>query len=372
VKRLLAFLAFCLIAAGQSAPVEAHASSTSFVILEAPAADGAVTLRWDMSLVDLSWLVFIDSDIDGIATWDEVKAAEGSIARAALTEISLRRGGVPCVLTLRDLALAERVEQNFLSLAFTTSCPRAGLLEIGGTLFMQGDAAQRVLVSMKRGAETLTGVIGSTTPGWTEPERANAWQSFVRFIGEGIWHVLIGYDHIAFVLLLLLPSVLRAEGGEWRGTTRLGEVARDLVTIVTAFTVAHSITLALAVTGTVRLPTQPIEIAIAASIAVAGFINLVPKLARLRLGIAFGFGLVHGFGFANVLGELDAGGVGMLPLLGGFNIGVEVAQLSIVALVLPAIYFARCSRWYSAGVMPLGSCVLAGMGLVWMVQRAMG
>jgi len=162
---------------------------------------------------------------------------------------------------------------------------------------------------------------------------------------------------------------LRPVNGEWQGAERLPQVARDIVTIVTAFTIAHSTTLALAVTGAVQLPSQPIEIAIAASIAVAGVVNLVPRLAGLRLPLAFGFGFVHGFGFANALGEIDASGATLLPLLAGFNVGVEIAQLAIVAAVLPAIYLARGTRWYANGVMPFGSCALGVAGLVWLVQR---
>ncbi len=151
-------------------------------------------------------------------------------------------------------------------------------------------------------------MLSAAAPEWSEPARASAWRSFARFIGEGVWHVLIGYDHIAFVLLLLLPSVMRPVDGKWQGATGLAQVTRDIVTIITAFTIAHSITLALAVTGTVKLPTQPIEVAIAASIAVAAALNLMPRLSRLRLPLAFGFGLVHGFGFANALSEIDAAG----------------------------------------------------------------
>jgi hypothetical protein len=205
-------------------------------------------------------------------------------------------------------------------------CPRAGLLAVGGPLFMGGDASQRVLLSAKRGTEQLAGVISAESPAWAEPVRVSAWANFVRFLGEGVWHVLIGYDHVAFVLLLLLPSVLRPVNGQWQGAAGLSEVTRDIFTIITAFTVAHSITLALAVTGTVHLPTRPIEVAIAASIAVAGAVNLLPKLSRLRLPLAFGFGFVHGFGFANALSEIDASGATLLPLLAGFNIGVEIAQ----------------------------------------------
>lgn len=368
VRRLRHLLILLLVSA--FGPALAHITSTSILQIEAPRADGTVTLRWDLSVHDIVWSVFIDQDFDGSVTWREVvEARQGSIEPAVLGQLSLQRGGVACAVQVADVALAERFGENYLSVGLSATCPQPGPLVVSGPLFMTGDSAQRVLLSFNRAGEQLTGVISLESPAWTEPERPSAWSNFARFVGEGVWHVLIGYDHIAFILLLLLPSVLRPIDGQWRGATRLGEVTRDIVTIVTAFTIAHSTTLALAVTGTVTLPVQPVEIAIAASIAVAGAINLLPKLSRLRLPLAFGFGLVHGFGFAFVLGELDATGTTLLPLLAGFNIGVEIAQLGIVALVLPLIYLARGTDWYARGVMPLGSCALGAAGVVWLLQR---
>ena len=370
MKRLLVRMMLGVALLGAAPATWAHSTSTSYLMLDAPDDDGPVTVRWDLALHDIVWNVLIDQDYDGVVTWQEVLDSRSRyIEPGVLGQLSLERGGAACSLKVSDMALAEIGGQNHLSVMFSAACPKAGLLAVGGNLFLSGDASQRVLVSLHRGKQQVAGVIGAESPSWLEPERVSAWLSFARFINEGIWHVLIGYDHIAFVLLLLLPSVLRQVEGRWRGTTRFSEVARDLVTIVTAFTIAHSTTLALAVTGTVHLPTQPIEVAIAASIAVAAAINLLPRLSRLRLPLAFGFGLVHGFGFANVLGEIDAKGVGLLPLLAGFNIGVEIAQLAIVSLVLPLIYLARRSRWYATGVMPLGSCALGAAGLVWMFQR---
>jgi hypothetical protein len=359
-------MCLCLLAAG---PALAHSTSTSFLSLDAPRADGPVAVRWDLSLHDIVWTIFIDADFDSVVTWQEVQTARPAIERAVLNEIRMQRGGAACALRFGDLALAQRLEQHYLSVLMHGECSRSGALSVSGTMFMTGDASQRVLLSARRGTQTLTGVLSPAASTWLEPEFASAWLSFARFIGEGVRHVAIGYDHIAFILLLLLPSVLRPVAGRWQGADRFPQVARDIVTIVTAFTIAHSITLALAVTGTVRLPTQPIEVAIAASIAVAGAINLLPRLSRVRLPLAFGFGLVHGFGFANALAEIDAEGTGLLPLLAGFNIGVEIAQLAIVAMVLPLIYSMRSTRWYAMGVMPLGSCALGAAGLVWLFQR---
>ena len=130
--------------------------------------------------------------------------------------------------------------------------------------------------------------------------------------------------------------MLRRSNAGWAAATDRREVLFELVKIVTAFTIAHSITLGLAATGAVRLPTQPIEVAIAGSIVVAGLLNLFPAASRWRLRLAFGFGFVHGFGFANALRDIGADGVPIAPMLAGFNLGVEAAQLSIVALTLPS------------------------------------
>lgn len=368
MRRILPLLLACLGLFALAPRAQAHAMSTSY--LTADLREGQpVDLRWDLSVHDLIWSVFIDADFDGLATWQELQDARPAITSAVLAQLSVRRGGAACSLRVNDLALAEHAEQNYLSIAMQADCPGAGPLDLGGSLFLTGDASQRVLLSVTRGADSFTGVLSPSQPRWQEPAQASAWASFVRFIGEGIWHVLIGYDHIAFILLLLLPSVLKSENGHWRGASGLGQVTRDIFTIVTAFTVAHSITLALAATKTVLLPSRPIEIAIAASIALAGLLNLFPRFAGWRLPLAFGFGFVHGFGFANALSEIDTGGASLLPLLGGFNIGVELAQLGIVALVLPLIYLARSRRWYAGGVLPLGSCALGAAGVVWLVQR---
>ena len=378
MKKLIAALLWCLVATF-SVPQTAfaHAAGTSYLILQLPQSDGdgngdsdgPVAVRWDLSMQDIVWTVFVDADYDGNVTWQEVQNASVALSSAVLAQISVQRGGAPCALSVSDFALATRGEENFLSVAMKAVCPQGGLTGVGGALFMSGDASQRVLLSAARGEEQLTGVLSAAAPTWQEPAVASAWQSFARFIGEGVWHVLIGYDHIAFVLLLLLPSVMRPVAGKWQGASGLSQVARDMVTIITAFTIAHSITLALAVTGTVKVPAQPIEIAIAASIAVAGAVNLWPRLSKLRLPLAFGFGLVHGFGFANALSEIDAEGSALLPLLAGFNIGVELAQLGIVALVLPVIYTMRATRWYAGAVLPLGSCMLGMAGVVWLFQR---
>lgn len=119
-----------------------------------------------------------------------------------------------------------------------------------------------------------------------------------------------------------------------------------------------------------RIPVRPVEVAIAASIVIAGLLNLFPAAARARLALAFGFGLIHGFGFANALAELGAHGARLVPALAGFNVGVELAQLSLVLLVLPFLFRARNSTFYAGRFMPVTSLVAAMAGAAWLAARA--
>jgi hypothetical protein len=241
-------------------------------------------------------------------------------------------------------------------------CPVAGQLAIAAGLFLDASASRRTLIDISTAAGHFTATLSSHEPRWLQPEAPSALATLVDFIGQGTWHVWIGYDHLAFLVLLLLPSVRRG--------SKVGKICRELLRIVTAFTLAHSITLGLAATGTVQLPVQAVELAIAASIVVAAALNLFPTAGRWRLPLAFGFGLVHGFGFANALAEIGSQGARLVPVLAGFNIGVELAQLSVVAVLLPVLLWLRNSSFYAARFVPAASMAMMLAGAAWLAARA--
>lgn len=192
----------------------------------------------------------------------------------------------------------------------------------------------------------------------TEPGRRSAdetmWTRLWRFFVLGVEHILIGYDHILFLLALIVVSR-----------------PRELVTLVTAFTVAHSITLALATLGWVNLPANLVETAIAATIVFTAVENFWITDTAGRWKTTFAFGLIHGFGFAGVLRDLGLPTVGFLRALFAFNLGVEAGQLAIVALLVwPA---AQLARWkHGPAVRRLLSAAIALCGLGWFLDRAFG
>jgi hypothetical protein len=143
----------------------------------------------------------------------------------------------------------------------------------------------------------------------------------------------------------------------------------EVLWVVTAFTVAHSITLSIAALQIVELPSRLVESAIAASVALAAANNLWPVVERRRWLVAFGFGLIHGFGFASVLTELGLPKDALVLSLLGFNVGVEIGQLVIVACFLPAAYLLRNSPFYRKGVLVGGSILTLLVALVWLAER---
>jgi hypothetical protein len=350
-----------------SAAVNAHANGSSYLRIQVDDDTDRLLATWDIAAADLELPLELDDDGDGKLSAAEIELRHGAISQFAVQRLHIERGGADCRLSTGAISTRMR-EEPYLSLRLTAVCPSSGALHVASSLFF-GSTGYSTLLDVQTSAGRFPAMLSAAAPGWIEPPSESTLDSVLLFAREGVWHVLIGYDHIAFLFLLLLPSVLRGSSAGWTMVTRLRDGIRDMVVIVTAFTVAHSITLGLAVSGLVQVPVQPIEVAIAGSIVVAGVINLFPAVSRWRLGLAFGFGLIHGFGFANALQEIGGGGVRLAPMLGGFNLGVEIGQLLIVAAILPLLWILGRTPLYATRIMPALSLATAMTGAIWFAGR---
>jgi hypothetical protein len=197
------------------------------------------------------------------------------------------------------------------------------------------------------------------------------WHQARQYVHEGIWHIWLGYDHVLFLIALLLPAVLRRAEGRWEPTPDFLSAFWDVLAIVTAFTIAHSITLGLATVGLIALPSRLVESAIAASVVFAGISNLYPVLVQRRWLVAFLFGLIHGFGFATVLRDLGLPSGSLALSLVSFNLGVEVGQLAIVAVFLPLAYYLRNSWTYQRLILVSGSLCIVALACAWLIERTL-
>lgn len=352
------------------AGAHAHKPSDSYLTLRV--SEARIEGQWDIALRDLEYALGLDANGDGDITWGELKARHVDIAHYVLARLSLRAEGKACTLQPTAHLVDEHSDGAYAVLRFEADCgavPR--VLEAGYSLFFDFDAQHKGLLRMESAAGTRTAIFSSERPEQTFTLESMSWQdSFVAYTREGIWHIWIGIDHVLFILSLLLPSVLFIRAGRWQAASRFAPAFWDVVRIVTSFTVAHSITLSLAALGWIALPSRLVESTIAASVVVAALNNVRPLVLESRWLVAFVFGLIHGFGFASVLGDLGLRSDALLVSLVGFNVGVELGQLAIVLIFVPLAFMMRESRFYRTVVMIGGSSIIALIALVWLVERA--
>ena len=381
---LLPMLPLLLLAAGA-----AHAHKPSDSYLSVSVQGSQLSGQWDIALRDLDFAIGLDADGDGDITWGEVRARHADIAAYAQARLLLQADGRPCELSIGAQLVDEHTDGAYSVLPLQWACPGAA----GGTvrslameyrLFADLDPQHRGLLKLSAAGTTRTAVFGPAAARQQfELGQASGWQQFVDYAREGVWHIWIGFDHILFLLSLLLPAVLvwqQAPGlrrgpawgraADWQPVSGAAQALWDVLRIVTAFTLAHSITLTLATLGLVSLPSRAVEATIAASVVLAALNNVFPLFTGRRWTVAFGFGLIHGFGFASVLADLGLPKGALALALVGFNLGVEAGQLAIVAVFLPLAYALRRTVLYRQGVRIGGSLLIAALAGVWFAERA--
>ncbi|MEY8879124.1 MAG: HupE/UreJ family protein [Leptothrix sp. (in: b-proteobacteria)] len=406
--RIAAQFALLASLAALSGGASAHKASDAYLTLAVHGSQ--VEQRWDIALRDLDRELDLNQAGDGQLRWGEVRPRWADIDAFAAQALTLSVDGQACKPgPVGPALLDEHSDGRYAVLTRTWTCAGAVQhLSIGYRLFADSDPTHRGIVRLTRGANNLadTGAgqtavlvpgaaavlmqVGdgpndatAATPANGTPQAANASEGWLGFVREGIHHILTGYDHLMFLLALLLPSVLWLRSGGtqgaghaatestsiWHPAERSRVALTDVVKVVSAFTLAHSITLALAALDVLNPPSRWIESLIAASVVFAAVNNLRPMVREGRWRLTFAFGLIHGFGFAAALKDLGLGARGLIAPLLGFNLGVEIGQLGLVALFLPLAWALRRSRFYRVVLLQGGSALIAALALVWLIER---
>lgn len=373
VVRVLAVLAIGIVFI---LPAQAHKASDAY--LQLSRAGDQLNLRWDISLRDLDAMLDIDKDGDQKLSWGEVKARMDDIRAYALAHLQLQQGR--CVLNeAQPPAIEGRVDGTYLVLQLQSQCAAGDRLDVDYRLFKEVDPTHRGLLRVDMGSaaapalrslDPVGGAVGVALPhDATTASPSPESSGDTSFLLDGIHHILIGYDHILFLICLLLPAVLVRTREGWRPVARWQQAVWPMLATVTMFTLGHSITLALAGLKIVSLSPRLIEPAIALTIIVAAVDNIVPVLRGRRRIFTFLFGLIHGFGFANVLAELDLPVASFVSALLRFNLGVEAGQLIIVTIALTVLLALRSWRRYPPVVLRGGSVFAVIVAALWFVER---
>jgi hypothetical protein len=359
----------------------AHKESDAYVILRTDRGNpNLINGQFDIALRDLDFALGIDSNHDGAITWGEVKAHREAIERYVLPGLTIKGDGLTCPLRPSGQMIDEHSDGAYDVIAFEALCNKEvpAQLTIVYRLFEHVDPYHRGIISVHARGQTSGAVLGPENPTTTlDINRPDRWRQFRSFVIDGIWHIWTGPDHLLFILSLLLPSVLICvrrprtpfEPGLWVPADRFWSAALELVKVISGFTVSHSVTLTLSVLGFIDLPSRLVESGIALSVIVAAFNNVYPMVTRRAWIVAFAFGFIHGLGFASALAGLSLPPVAMAASLGGFNVGVEIGQESVVLPLIAVAFLVRKTRFYKVGVMRAGSWMIILVAGLWLFQR---
>jgi hydrogenase/urease accessory protein HupE len=336
-------------------PARAHTVSLTYAEVNVEENQILWTLRLPVAELDL--LLNADKNHDGAIGEEEYRAAKQDIDAYILAHVSVRSQGrlLPAIVS-GGVPWKGPDGHMFLELHVRFG-PVAGAL---GRVTLRCDilrdvvSTHRTLARIEVGGETREFVFENGRD--FEVDAHRSWfASFLQFARMGVFHIFTGYDHIAFLL----------------GVVLVGGSFKTIVKAVTAFTVAHSITLALAALNIVLLPSRIVESGIALSIMYIALENIFFRQFDRRWIITFLFGLVHGFGFASALAEVHLSGRLLGTALFAFNLGVETGQICIVGILLPLLALARRTRFNLQFVRTCSAFIFV-MGFYWFLQRISG
>ena len=280
--------------------ITAYAHKPSDSYLSFVVKDKSVVGQWDIALRDLDFALGLDANGNAEITWGEVRAKHSEIAAYAMSRLQISTQGNVCPLVVTEHLVDDHTDGAYAVLRFNATCSaNIQVLQARYNLFFDIDPQHKGLLRLE--------YLGNSSTGIFSPEKASQeftlkqvskLQQFLDYAREGVWHIWIGFDHILFLLALLLPAVVFRQGQKWQAVTAFKPAFWSVLKIVTAFTLAHSITLTLATLGVISLPSRWVESTIAASVVIAALNNIYPLFRERRWVMAFVFGLIHGFGFA--------------------------------------------------------------------------
>lgn len=370
VTLLLAAVIACAVTLLSVGRIEAHSQSYGF--LRATVHEKSISGQVELAVRDLDLAYALDTNGDGNVTWGELRKRESEIAPVVLRRISIGPAGAPCNLVPAPIAIDSRGGENYAIFPFTGACELpSGRVRVGYDLMFGSDAQHRGLVDLVKGSIGRSTVMTpETRVAVIDLDSDNRLDVFRSFMSHGAHHIWTGFDHMLFLATLLLSAVVMRSDDRWQAVETFGGAAWATTRVVTAFTLAHSITLSAAVFNLVDLPTRFVESVIAISIAVAAINNLFPIVTRRLWIAAFAFGLMHGLGFAGALSDLGLPPTRKLVALLAFNLGVEFAQLAVVAVLLPILFLIRRSVTYTQVALPAGSAIIVAISILWFLQRA--
>lgn len=351
-------------------PIQVFAHSLSDSVLQLNFDQSSIEGYWEIAVQDLELAKGVDSNEDGIVMWGELQEKMTDIKAYAQDALQITRAGEPCGYEFGNPMLSELSSGMYLHLPIAGQCPSQGNITLRYQLLFDIDSSHRGIASITQNNTTQSILFSPSNQLLTlSTSNEPSITRYLNFIVEGAWHIWIGIDHILFLFALLIPIALGHNKHQQSVPNSRG-MWSEILKVVTAFTVAHSITLILAALEIVSLPSRFVESLIALSVVLSGMNIIVPIFRGRHWQIAFGFGLIHGFGFAGVLGDLALPTSQFVTTLLSFNIGVELGQMMLVAVIVPTLMCMNKIDWVRRTAVLSAGFAITAFGAVWVAERA--
>jgi hypothetical protein len=371
--------ALAILAAGVlSHPAHAHQQPTTLVVLDVTPERVNMSLHVPLNELELAFGNAVTQDPEA-----NLKIWEPQFRSYLLRHIHADSGKLNPWTVKIDQLKVQRAEQTqsgaFQEVhVFVSLTPPTGVSPEAFTLYydviLHQVVTHKALVSMKGKELGIIAVNPETariSPMDVQLTPASPWSSFKDMVALGMHHIKEGPDHLLFLLTLLLPATLRTNGRRWAEFGGSHYSLMRLLKLVTAFTVGHSLTLLVGAVGRLSLPQQPVEVLIAFSILVSALHAMRPLFPEKEIHVAAGFGLVHGLAFATAIADLQLSASSLALSILGFNLGIELMQLFVIAVTMPwliVLSLTPCYRWVRMSCALLASVAAVG----WMLNRISG
>ena len=358
---------------------QAYAHSASSSYLHVKVQGRTLDVQWSIALRDLDYTIGLDSDGDGAITWGELRQHAAAVDAYALARLRLETDGKPCWLGPVTNLTDQLSDGAYAVLRFHATCVATpSRVSVHYALLFDQDPLHRGLLTVSVGGVAHAYALSparqdatfDVTPGYGETVRS--------FFATGVDHLLTGIDHMLFVTMLLVPAMFRRRehdfgpGATLFPVTDFRAMLVESLKVLSAFTLAHGTTLTLSVLRIVYVPEWLSEAGIALTIFATAMDNIFHFIPGRRWPLAFAFGLVHGLGFATALGPMSLPPVSLGVALISFNLGLEAAQVSIAAAVLPIGFLLRNTLIYPRRILPGVSGAVAAVSLAWFADRVTG
>jgi len=346
-----------------------HQTSTSYFNGELRS-DGALRGELQIRLFDFERAIGWDQNRNGELTWGEALSQVGAVEDYIGESLVFQRQQENCTTSFSGAwQLDSHFNEPYLVLPVSAQCAIEGELQIEYTGFFDYDSEHKLLFNLQTEEESYNRVLSDDQRSlYLGVANGSVWDTFVEFVKQGAIHIWIGLDHILFLMCLLLATVFTLKKTTLSNSKSFKETAWEIIKVVTAFTLAHSITLAAVALNWIQVSSTWVEVGIAITVLAAALNNIFPVVKKITT-VTFAFGLLHGMGFAGVLGELGLPGDQKLLTVLAFNLGVEFGQLVIILAVLPFMFLINKydlkPKYWLIG----GSAIIGAIAVMWVVER---